>query len=398
MNDRGVLPDVVERFLDAPVAAPHVEGLRAAGAVVVRRRRRRAVTGAAAAALLVVGGVAVGQAALRGDHRDRADDPVPATTTVDPPAGTRWAGIGRVVIAVPKNWGDGQVECFNQAVADTVFFWDDDAPWCRPARSEPSSSLAISDHAFGTPHDPGPLVDGQVDGHDVVVHGQLCAQPTVMTCGMDVSVPDLGAYFRITLHGTDVDEGLRAMRDTLTVLPETQVAVPPVDGWRRPQVDEAVAAMQGLGLDPVVEEGCNDASLCDIGAWTTPAAGRVVTTGTSVTIRVVGWGDPSSPAAFGGLQCKGNQISGGTFDFVLPSTAGEAHQQGWPTTARQAAQSWIDGRERRFGPLTLSRAMRTDSGAIQYAGVDADGLRVLLVTVEEFLDDAWAVSNENSCA
>ena len=62
MPEHGVLPDVIERFLDEPVAAPVLPELRAAGATAARRRRRRGLAAGAAAVVLVVGGVAVGQA------------------------------------------------------------------------------------------------------------------------------------------------------------------------------------------------------------------------------------------------------------------------------------------------------------------------------------------------
>lgn len=227
MTEPRVLPDAVERFLDAPVASPSLPELRAAGRVAVRRRRRRGLAGTAAAVVLVVGGIAIAQTSLGGND-DRADDPVapPADITIDPPPGTRWAGIGRVVLAVPEAWSDGDMHC-RQPRSDTVYFVNDSAPFCRPASLGRFSSLAISDQAFDDPLEP----DGKIAGHDVRMIGG-CLKAIDGPCFARIAIPDLDAYFEIRIYATDAAERIQSMRDTLTVLPEGALAPagPPVFG------------------------------------------------------------------------------------------------------------------------------------------------------------------------
>ena len=58
--------------------------------------------------------------------------PDPAATS---PEGTRWVGLGRVVVAVPEWWSTGETECLTP-VETTVYF----------------DSGAIADCAIPTPH------------------------------------------------------------------------------------------------------------------------------------------------------------------------------------------------------------------------------------------------------
>ena len=101
----------------------------------------------------------------------------------------------------------------NQPTENTVYFPAEVESRLRRSR-RPISSLAISDHPLVVRRSSRSVPDGEVAGHEVQIAGHLCAEPKVMTCALDVAVPDLDAYFRITLHGTDVNEGLEAIRDT----------------------------------------------------------------------------------------------------------------------------------------------------------------------------------------
>ncbi|KAA1418661.1 hypothetical protein F0U44_09185 [Nocardioides humilatus] len=397
MTEPRVLPDVIERFLDTPVATPALAELRAAGAVAVRRRRRRMLSGTALAVALIVGGVAVGHQVLSSDG-DRADDPVPppADSTLEPPPGMRWAGTGRVVVAVPSGWKDLQAEPCRPAVP-AVYFLSTEGRHCSLAL--PASSLLISDHPLAIPSD-HEAVDGQVDGYDVVVDSELCAQPRVMTCSLDISVPDLGAYFRITIHGTEAEQqDLVAVRQSLTVLPDSQAAVPLVKSWHRSDVEDAVAAMQALGLEPTVEDGCHDAGLCDLAVWTDPPAGRVVAAGTPVTIFVVGWGDGPDPYPLDQLTCDNPyQRSSGTIDVIAPRSPKEAREQDWPSDPMAAVEGVPDAplwRHLGIADLTLLDAW--DDGLASVSAQDADGRTVLIMRVEELVEGAWAMTGTETC-
>ncbi|HEX3931949.1 MAG TPA: PASTA domain-containing protein [Nocardioides sp.] len=66
------------------------------------RRRRVGVVAASVVVVVVVAGV--GTALISGGHRDNAPSVEPGPPPPPPPAGTRWAGIGRTVVAVPRGW------------------------------------------------------------------------------------------------------------------------------------------------------------------------------------------------------------------------------------------------------------------------------------------------------
>lgn len=295
MTEPGVLPDVIERFLDEPVAPPDVAALRVAGRVAARRRRLG--LGASAAVLLIVGGGLAAALTYDGDRLERTPDPTSESTAMtDPPPGTRWVGIGRVVIAVPADWSDGETWC-NQPTADTVYFPTDASRSCKIVG--PYSSLAISDHPFDGPTVAEATPDGQVGGHDVEVTGHNCAEPNPMTCSLDIAVPALEAYFRLTLHGANVYEDLEAMRGTITVLPDDQVAMPdvPLLVSRRSQYAETIVALELAGLEPVVQDyGCMRSIVCADRTGVEPPPGHVVPVGTRITVTVRGAAASEPPA------------------------------------------------------------------------------------------------------
>ncbi|GAB2989826.1 carboxypeptidase-like regulatory domain-containing protein [Nocardioides montaniterrae] len=96
------LDDLLHRAVaDVPDASPPVAALLQRGRQVRRRRRRTAVLGAAVACLVVVGGIAVART-VTGPGEPTVTAPV--TDLAPAPAGTKWVGVGRQVIAVPRDW------------------------------------------------------------------------------------------------------------------------------------------------------------------------------------------------------------------------------------------------------------------------------------------------------
>lgn len=278
------LPDVIERFLGAPVPPPDLASLREAARAAVRRRRR-AVVGAAAAVLLIAGGGFAASTAYDGENRERSPEPASAPDPMpEPPPGTRWAGIGRVVIAVPEDWSDGETVC-NQPTADTVYFPADVSRLCKVVG--PHSSLAISDDPLVDRRGPA---DGTVDGYDVQTT-RGCLKAADGPCFAAVSVPGLGAYFRITIRGTNAEEHVQRMRDSLTVLPNDLVAMPdvPLLISRPGQYEVTIAALEAAGLKPIVQDyGCMRNGMCADTTGVEPPPGRVVPVGTEITVTVTG--------------------------------------------------------------------------------------------------------------
>jgi hypothetical protein len=73
-----------------------------------RPRGRWIAFGAAAAVVLVIGTVV---ALPRGSSGPEPTPSVPSIPGLVPPAGMRWVGAGRVVLAVPTTWADSQYGC-----------------------------------------------------------------------------------------------------------------------------------------------------------------------------------------------------------------------------------------------------------------------------------------------
>lgn len=394
MTEPGVLPDVIERFLDEPVASPSLPELRAAGATAVRRRRRRGLAGAAAAVVLVVGGVALGQEALRGAPDD-ADDQVSPADTVEPPPGTRWAGIGRVVVAVPQDWADGAVRC-GQATKDTVFFRSDEALQRCAVRGR-HSSLEISDTALLGASDSTTFTEKVVNGHEVQTTSG-CFKAIDGPCFAYLGVPDLDAHFRVHIYSPEAEARVQAVVDSLTVLPEGQAAIPLIESWHPDVVENAYAEIKELGLQPTIEDPCSN-GLCALRAWTDPPAGRVVEAGTPVTVYVVGWSDGPEPYPLDALACANPyQRADGDLDVMAPSSAEEARKQGWPTDPLAAVEGVPDAPAwRDLGIADLTLLDQYDDGEARVSAQDAEGRTVLIMTVEELVRDAWAMTATETC-
>jgi hypothetical protein len=91
--------------------------------------------------------------------------------------------------------------------------------------------------------------------------------------------------------GTEAFDVIDGIRRSLTVLPEGQTAVPfvtPPSGVARYR-----AALEAAGLRTEVHEvPCPDSAFCVNEVWgTTPAAGHVVPTGSTVTVDALTAGD-----------------------------------------------------------------------------------------------------------
>jgi hypothetical protein len=241
---------------------------------VVRRRRRLAVIGVAASV------VAVAVAATLVVRTNGDGHPVP---TVTPPAGTRYVGIGHVVVAVPEGWADGAASC-NSPYRDTVYF-----PWPQDCvgRFRSVSSVAISTVRMNSGVVGKPVADGRVGGHRVVAQPPLCMPGTgPEACIQTFGVPDLHVWFSVRVpRGVGAFEQVRAIRRSLTLLPDAQTAVPfvnprsPLAAWQR--------ALRDAGFVVRAHEStCRGNASCADRVTTTPAAGNVVPTGSTVTIEV----------------------------------------------------------------------------------------------------------------
>ena len=244
-----------------------------------KRRRRHLGVAGGALALMVAAGVAISLFPRSDRHEDHL---------LTPPAGTRYVGIGQVVVAVPEGWADGAASC-NSPVRNTAFFpWPQDC--VGPFRSV--SSVAISAVPMNDGFAGGMTPDESVGGHRVVARPNpaMCMVGTgPEACLQSFGVPDLHAYFSVRVPRDEPEalDQVEAIRDSLTVLPDGQTAVPflsagSLDDWR--------AALQDAGLGVRVDHhSCPPTGNCVGGVVsTTPAPGNVVRTGSIVTIDVQG--------------------------------------------------------------------------------------------------------------
>ena len=229
-----------------------------------------------------------------------------STGSAAAPEGTRWVGMGRVVVAVPEWWSTGDTECLTP-VETTVYFDSGAIADCAiptPGAVDEVSALAVLDATGGYGEK---LVGesepaGEVSGSEVVERDG-CERWFEGVCRRVFAVPDEGVVFAVTIHDAG-DGSYEEIRDSLRILPEGTTTVPLAgpDGWTpawaaEPRaVDAVVRAVEGAGLvaEVVTAEqprGANvdiadlpEGSLLDVN----PSLGSVIDVGGTVTITVSG--------------------------------------------------------------------------------------------------------------
>lgn len=247
----------------------------------VRRRRRRARIGgvAVAAALVVAGGVAGAQLLDGAESGGTVAGP-------NPGGDTRLAGIGRAAVAVPASWAENDASC-NSPVRDTTYFpWPQDC--IGPSRLVSSVAITSVRPDARMPADAAVKPDGEVGGHEVVATKATCSPGQGESCRQVFGVPDLDAWFSVTIPQDEGNalEQIRAIRESLMVLPDDKVAVPYVF---HPSLEQLRDTLLEAGLSvEVVRKPCPKYASCGFGpsSSTTPAAGRVVPLGSNVSIAV----------------------------------------------------------------------------------------------------------------
>lgn len=264
---------LLDRLDQAPVGQPPLpELLRAGHAAKRRRRSAAALAGGVAAIVLVVAGVW----ALAGSGPDHADD-----LAVTPAAGTKYVGIGRVVVAVPDAWTLSNAWC--TGASTDVFTYPQLVDGVCPASETPhASTMTIT--TSPAPGGERLRAAGRVGGHAVVDSGRSCLDSLPPHCGETFGIPSLDAYFTVVSGMVDAEKVIGAIRGSLTVLPRGQVALPSVVGETQQQ---ATDELKGLGLRVVVAAPlCTPGGDCDHLLNSDPNGGTIVATGSAVTLRL----------------------------------------------------------------------------------------------------------------
>lgn len=309
-----------------------------------RRRRRTAVVGSVAA-VLVVAGASYGVAAA---GRDAPTTPSATTSSPTPspgiPDGTRLAGGGSLVVAVPGGWSANEQNC-GQPTAPTVIpvrgLWG--ARGCLITATWPY--LAVADRAYfdrlgASLDDLGPT---DLDG--------VLASPTPAPepGGRDRSVswvvdPDHGVYLLVATRSAAATQ---AIVDTARLLPADQTTVPLGD-------DE----MRAAGLDvvevPVRERGYSNGYLLG----TDPGFGAVVPAGSTVRVRVVDNSTTDWPAGLAearpaAMECvydyptelgdRAGAVDGTVLSVERSTNRGPGRGSPGPLTLTLAVHQWLRG-------------------------------------------------------
>lgn len=290
MNENG--PETLERLLrDLPVGPAPIEEMLVTGRARKTRRRRLSIAGVAAVAVLAVGGGAVAaQQAGGADERDRskvfADDPGQTNPEVSDALGSdpRQVGIGQVAVSVPGAWSsqDPLAVCETTLSGAVIF---PSTLFCNPPQV---SSLAIRPEGLSNEDLYGWLDTYMVDGSEVTITPVECEDSnTGVTCTQQFGFEGLDAWFTATVHQDDGGRAtLDAIRESLTVLPESQTTVPPVRARSAAAVGDAIRA---AGLEAAtVEEDCPPNAHCILGVTgISPSAGTVVERGSQVVVSVL---------------------------------------------------------------------------------------------------------------
>ncbi|GAB3253661.1 hypothetical protein [Nocardioides dilutus] len=321
--------DEATRYFDALGAVtqsrPPVSDLVIAGQTAERRKRRWTVMASVAAVALVLGGGTAVQQVVAGDDEQPKPPPEQAADVPVAPDGMRFAGMGRVVVAVPESWGK-EHECAPDVIGP--------ATACQ--RGEDSTATL----SFFTLAD---LYNTEIDGpHDStyngvdVIEGPLACPPTASCVGpmpYAVQIPSQGVGFML---GGSYSPMRAAIVESIRLLPEGFTTVPylPPGLTRR----EAERVVEAAGLEVHLNGPDVNTSI----AGTEPAAGFVVRVSSTVTLlRAAGGSSSSVPQA---LTCPTEMRAAADAPFFDESAPGA-------TTPEAAVEAWLEGAfGRSFGP------------------------------------------------
>lgn len=285
---------------DVPVGAPPIDDLVRSGKTMRRRARLRVAGGAAALTLAVVAGSAVAANTVFDSTNPRPDGELPAA--VDAPtasAGKRLVGVGRVVVAVPAEWGTNELDGCGSPEEPTVWFPIENTPLDCITFPYGVASVQFTtlDTDEGRQAAKYAATSTEVDGVEVR-RGVFECPPTARCVTLDrepeyVVVPSENVV--ITLFGPARDQDLLdAIADSIQILPEAYTTVPFVEGnnlaaWKT-AIAEAGLVPEGAlpECEDVVtpQPGVSTNALCeaDPRIRLEPGPGSVVAVGSTVTL------------------------------------------------------------------------------------------------------------------
>lgn len=247
------------------------------------RKTRKTLALAAASVALVLGGAAVGQQVIA-DNPGRPSENL-TSDTPDAPAGMRFVGMGRVVVAVPASWTQTQHSCTTSPNGNVYFVPVPPRSCLAPNLSDPASmqpTLGISELRLSpSALDKFKPLEGSAGA---VSEGGLCLETKPASCSERIAVPSEGVLFTLAWWRTEEGRATAAqVRESLQLLPEGYTTVPylPRDYPTGPAGNLLIEA--GLKFDESPPQtGGQTGRAGQFG--TVPQAGSVVAVGSTVTM------------------------------------------------------------------------------------------------------------------
>ncbi|WP_166136986.1 PASTA domain-containing protein [Nocardioides ochotonae] len=213
-------------------------------------------------------------------------DADPATGDVE---GMRAVGVGGAAIAVPSDWRSNHVSC-GTPLSDT--YYSPVSRDCKAGTSPVVSSVAMTTEPEDLAASDALSPAGEIRGHEIRVSAAVCFQSDPGVCAQTFAVPDLDAYFHVTVRSDDGGEELvRTIRESLRLLEPDQRVVPFFDEYE--SETQIVSALEAAGLAVQIDRTtCPPTARCGPGVTRMdPPSGSVVPAGSSIVVRVV---EPSS--------------------------------------------------------------------------------------------------------
>ena len=266
MNEQELLRRI-DRAMDTIVidVPPPLGQLLRDGHLRRQRRSRRIVAMTVSAIVLAVGGVTLADSLLfQGPGRTVAGPPTPDSEPF-PPVGTKFVGMGRIVVAVPVPWRVRENGCARPW--GVIFRYPDEVtsagdPDCPTdsgvaefrtlaiGRLDSVEGRRIASSQLGSESSTGAVAVRE--GSGLYAFPEFCGgtnSSEVEDCQLTFAVPADDVFFRVHIRGKDARQETLSIRDSVRRLPERYTTMPSLQGLS-PEEVEPVLEGAGLNLAP----------------------------------------------------------------------------------------------------------------------------------------------------
>lgn len=343
-----IIADLLDRSVeDLPTSEPPVADLLHRGHAIKRRRRRAAVVGTVLSSLIVVGAVAAGERFAE-NVPPEADQP---TSLPAPPAGTRWVGVGRTVVAIPRHW----------PVVPGIYCKGPIEPYATITQWRVTVGCAPMPEGNGALQSPAAVdIEGTASGD-----------------------------FMARLEGATGTGDLtqRSLDASRTTLPEGWLAVPsgePYGGAGLPTVTSEIAALKAVGFSVVRKHAAPG------GRWqpvtTDPEIGTPARLGSTVVVY-----DHGAVASSATLRGRLEWVGGPAPGSPVPHP-GTIHVVSADDSVDQTAQADANGAWEIFVPPGTYRVRATSPGYGSTSGGNFDGCSAARERVRVRTDETLTVN------